>query len=122
MEEALALSKESGDRLGIARGLHVMGAEALNQGRFVAARSLYEESLAISEELGDVWRVAWVLEGLAREAAQRQPVRAARLLGASEALREAAGIPESPFIVPWVRTAREHSVAVARNRLGEEAF
>jgi predicted ATPase/DNA-binding CsgD family transcriptional regulator len=121
LEESLALIKELRDRLGTARTLYVMGVVAFDQGRFVAARSLYEESLAISEELGVVWHVASVLEGLARVAAQRQPVWAARLLGASEGLREAAGVPE-PAFPPWIRATREQGVAVARHRLGEEAF
>ena len=122
MEESLALIKESGDRLGTARCLYLMGEVASDQGKFVAARSLYEECIAIYQELGTVYPFAWSLEGLARVTAPHQPVWAVRLLGAAEALRETVGAPEPAVNVPSIRATREQGVAVAHDRLGEEAF
>ena len=49
---------------------------------------------------------------------QGEPVRAAHLWGAAEALREAIGTP-----IPRVyRTGYQQTVAAARSQLGEEDF
>ena len=51
-------------------------------------------------------------------AMQGRPERAARLLGASAALREEIGTP----LPPIVRTDHDHASNAAREALGEEAF
>ena len=59
------------------------------------------------------------MEGLARVAAvQGRPERAARLLGASAALREELGTPLSPI----VQADHDHALNAARAALGGEAF
>ena len=76
--------------------------------------------------LGMVWRLVGeafetvaCLGGLARvAAAQGRPERAARLLGASAALREEMGAT----LTPIVREDHDHASNEARSALGEEAF
>ncbi len=50
-EESLALSRELGDRLGIANALHGLGYIAVEQGDFARARLLQEEVVAIMREI-----------------------------------------------------------------------
>jgi hypothetical protein len=96
-----------------------MGREAHGQGEYEAAWALLEESLAIFRELGDKEGIAQNLEGLAALAVARaQLVRAARLFGAAEGLREAMGAP----LRSADRAEHDRSVAAARAALGEEAF
>jgi predicted ATPase/DNA-binding SARP family transcriptional activator len=52
-EESLAISRELGDKQGVAQSLSYLGLTAYAQGDYAATRSLHEESLAISRELGD---------------------------------------------------------------------
>jgi predicted ATPase/DNA-binding SARP family transcriptional activator len=95
-EESLAIRKELGNRRGMAHAVRSLGRVACRQGDYGAARSLYQESLAIHRELGDKSGLARLLADFAGLAAgQRQAQRAARLLGAAEALCEAidAGPP-----------------------------
>jgi hypothetical protein len=83
------------------------------------ARALIAESLAIFWELGHRFGIAQNLEGLAAVAvAQGQPERAARLIGAAEALREVIGAP----LPPADRAEHDRSVAAGRTARGEEAF
>jgi DNA-binding NarL/FixJ family response regulator len=64
--------------------------------------------------------VSDALAGLAVVAvAGDEPERAARLMGAAEALRDAIGIP---ILLPADRAAHERSVASLRATLGEGAF
>jgi hypothetical protein len=143
-EEALAISRELGDRWGIAAWLNNLGLIAYRQGEYGAARSLHEESLSISHELGDRLSIAGSLEALAELACEEpgQPGagggarpggaapevdaadnagagwRAARLYGAGEALREAIGAPVS------LNQQEEYRRQVSRvlEMLGEEEF
>ena len=69
--------------------------------------------------MGKAFETVACLEGLARvAAAQGRPERAARLLGASAALREEMGTPLSPI----VRADHDHASNAAREALGGEAF
>jgi predicted ATPase/transcriptional regulator with XRE-family HTH domain len=124
-EESLVLCREMGHRSGIARSLFVLGRVAEGLGDYVAARALYEESLAIGRVVDDnrhlASRLAFstFIEGLAGLfVAQGEPVKAVRLWGAADALREAMGTP----IPPVYRADYERSVAAARAQLGENAF
>jgi hypothetical protein len=85
----------------------------------VAARALYEESLEIAREIDYQEQIAPALEGLAVVAAkQGEPVRAAHLWGAAEALREAIGTP----IPPVYGLDYQQAVATARSQSGDDAF
>ena len=68
---------------------------------------------------GTVTLIPPCLEGLATvAAAQGEPLWAAHLWGAAEALREAIGTPIPPVYCPGYQQA----VAAARGQLGEEDF
>lgn len=63
-EESLTLSREIGDKKGIAASLNELGSVAWHQGDYNAARAIYEESLNISREVGDKPGVAATLGNL----------------------------------------------------------
>src|SRR5262249_13844587 len=93
LEESLELRRELGDQDGIASSLHGLGLAALVRDEWTTAHSLFLESLRVRAALGDRGGAAGGLEGLAAVAvASQQPDRAALLLGAAEAQREALGL------------------------------
>ena len=93
--------------------------ERAHRGDLVTARALLEEGLAILRALNDKWFIAFCLEELASVVmAQGEPVWAARLWGAADALRDTVGLP----LPPVFRADYERSVAAARTRIGEKAF
>jgi predicted ATPase/class 3 adenylate cyclase len=63
-EESLALSRQLGDREGIAWSLNNLGVVAINQGDLARARSLLEEHLSLAEAAGDRPGVATALMDL----------------------------------------------------------
>jgi hypothetical protein len=97
-----------------------LGRLAFEEEDYGAARACYEESLTLLRELGHVRR--YIADSLrlvaALAAAQGEPERSARLLGAAEALRDAIGTP----VDPADRADDERNVSAVRARLGEEAF
>jgi tetratricopeptide (TPR) repeat protein len=115
-EESLAVAREIGDKRVIAIALYNLGGVALHGGDHAASCSLRQESLVIRHELGDRVGVAECLEGLADAAGQTE--RAARLLGAAQALRDALGAP----VAPAVESGHQDDVAAVRTALGKEAF
>jgi ATP/maltotriose-dependent transcriptional regulator MalT len=120
LEESLAIGKQTGVEtdaielcLGLARLLAV-------QGDVAAARRLYHEGVTLLFEC-NVYKegVAASLEGLAAlEAGQGAQRLAARLWGAAHALRETIGAP----VYPVYHASYERATALARARLGEQAF
>ncbi len=78
-----------------------------------------QEGLALFRELGKQTGIAFSLEGLAGVAgAQKQSLRAARLFGAAEALREIINFP----LAPSNRAYYERIVATPRAQLDAAAF
>jgi predicted ATPase len=117
--ESLRVAREMGAKVGIARALHDLGQVTLKQRDGAAARANFQESLALWCEIDSHWGTVESLEAIAYLAmAERQPERAARLLGAAESLRQTIGIRHRPF----ERTDYESSVVAIRASLGEEAF
>jgi predicted ATPase/DNA-binding SARP family transcriptional activator len=53
LEESLELSRELGDKRGMAKSLHNSGMVSVLQGDYTAAKTSYEESLALLKETGD---------------------------------------------------------------------
>ena len=97
LEESVAQYKEIENYSGIAYSLGDLGSAAIHKGDIKQAISCYKEALALYLKLG-YWEfgltgdIAVGLEQLARSAVVcHQPERAARLLGAAEALRESSG-------------------------------
>lgn len=60
-QEALAVYRALGDRLGIARVLNNLGLVAVELEDHAAAQSLFEESMALRRELGDQQGISFVL-------------------------------------------------------------
>ena len=57
-EESLTLSRQLGDRQGIAASLNELALVAMMRGDYVAAHAMYEESVALLRALGDKWDLA----------------------------------------------------------------
>jgi predicted ATPase/DNA-binding SARP family transcriptional activator len=118
LTESLALSEGIGFREGIAWSVEQLGLIAAVDGD-PAAISLLRRSLDLHSELRDRWRMSSVLEDLAAIAlAQGSAPRAARLLGAAEALRNAIGT----VIAPCERLQHNQTTQRVRAELGDEAF
>jgi predicted ATPase/DNA-binding SARP family transcriptional activator len=119
LEEALAIGRELGDKPGIALCVHNLGRFAWDRGEYAVARSHYAESLSIERELGNKRGIAEDLEALGKVVgALGQPERAARLMGAAAAVRDAIGAPHWPVD----RAEYECCLAAVRSTLDEAAF
>lgn len=96
-DEALAISTRLGDAVFIALSLANAGQLALEQHDLARARSLYRESLTHASSVGNLWLVADALTGLAGLAARSGDARrAARWLGAAQAMCDILGTPSVP--------------------------
>lgn len=111
-EESLTRFREIGDDHFSARTGGYLAYPALLRGDVQRAESLIATSLGTSLELGDTWGIA---EGLARlsavHAAGGNAIRAARLGGAAEALRQTIGMQSMPeeeaMLAPHLIAARD---------------
>jgi len=120
-EEALAISRETGDRLAGYVSIYSLALSVRARGDYGRAGRLYIEGLGLAVEMGDKANAAYYLEGLAALIAERgEPERAARLFGAAEALLEAVGAPL--YVQAQDRALYEEAVEALRSRLGEETF
>lgn len=94
LNEALLLSRESENICSTCFCLVGLGQVALASHNYTEAQRFFTGALALCRSLNSREGISWVLEGFAGLAApQSQPVRAARLYGAAEALREFIGAP-----------------------------
>jgi non-specific serine/threonine protein kinase len=119
LEESLAIGRETENKKNIAWSLINLGRLALEMGDYAQARSLFEESLTINRELAAKRDIAECQEGLSYVAcALGQLDRAARLLAAAAALREAIGSSVAPFL----REDHDRALAAVRAGLSEAAF
>jgi predicted ATPase/DNA-binding XRE family transcriptional regulator len=115
-EQSLDISRELDDKWGIAYSLDGLGLRILDQRDYALAYSLIQEGLTLRRELDDKSGIARSLERLARIAGRGgQPVRAARLFGAAEALRQKEDIPIMPVDYPTY----EKTVVEAHTQLDE---
>jgi predicted ATPase/class 3 adenylate cyclase len=95
--EGLAACVAADDRPGAAAAGAALGDAALAAGDHARAGKALSEALLLAFELAQRLSVASCLESLARLAhAQAEPVKAARLLGVADALREEMGTPRPP--------------------------
>jgi predicted ATPase/DNA-binding CsgD family transcriptional regulator len=121
-EEGLALGRDIGDRLSICNALFNLAQLALAGGGYDAAFRWFAEGIAPSEELGDRGNIAHILEGLGIVAGARgETLKAARLLGASEALISAIGLRGHTYYRPD-RALYGRIEASARATADEVAF
>jgi hypothetical protein len=92
-EEALVLYREVSDILGISICLIDLGLLALIRREYVRAAGLLRENLAVAHRTRDLFNIQFALVGLGGVACgEGHLLRAARLWGAAEAAREAAGM------------------------------
>jgi DNA-binding CsgD family transcriptional regulator len=118
-EEAMDIARQQGDERGRVSQLRELGVIAIERGDYDRAAACLQESLRVCRELGDVRGIAVSQENLAWLAAiQGQPVEAARLFGAAEALLESTGAR----LMPYLRADYERRVAIARDLLDEPTF
>ena len=103
-EESLALYRELGDGWLVAVLQWAVGVTALLLGHVEQARNYFRENLEAGRGLGTDWGLPFSFEAFAALAVtERQFERAARLLGASEAMRERVGISTAPADHPALR-------------------
>jgi predicted ATPase/DNA-binding CsgD family transcriptional regulator len=115
LDEALSISRQIGYQEGIAWSQHELAILARREHDLPGAAALLRTSMRLHHELGDRWRVASVLEEVAGGVLVRlDPGRAAELLGATEALRDALQAP----LPPAERPDYEAAVEALRARLG----
>jgi non-specific serine/threonine protein kinase len=117
LEESRVRSRACGFDWGVAQAARILGQLAHDRHDARRAASMYAENLALSQAQGDLISIAVVFWDWAELAAETgQGERAARLLGAAEALMEAAGAQREPHAeanAGWSRT---------RAQLGAAAF
>ena len=89
LQAAHAVLAGAGHHHGAARSLAALGSVALHEHRTADAVERLRESIELANRVGDRGIMAWALELLGDTLAETEPQRAARLLGAAEALREA---------------------------------
>lgn len=119
LANGLALFREVGDQERVAWALHALGRVAEDQANTTGAGAYFAESLALRREQAHRPGIAASLAGLARVAATAgAPERAARLLAAADAVREAGGVT----VAPDERVDDERLLATARAVLGPVAF
>ena len=118
-KEALPLLEATGYKSDIPALLHNLGYVYLSTGDHEQATSLFTDSLVLQKELGNKAGIAECLAGCAAVAGVGgQPARAARLFGATHALREAIGAG----LWPGERIECERNLASARAQLDNDAW
>jgi predicted ATPase/DNA-binding CsgD family transcriptional regulator len=118
-EQSLALDRTRGDKYDIGLSLANLLLVALSEGDVPHAEQLTTELRTLSAAIGNQMLTAYALEGQAAVVGTRgQPVLAARLFGAAEALWEAIGAS----LPPIEQAVFEPHVAAARTGLGSSIF
>lgn len=118
-QESLALRQEIGDRLGTSLSLNSLGYTYLTRGDTSDAERCFVQSLTVLREQGDKSHIVLDLVGLAATARLLgDPLRAARLYGAAEALRQRVG----SAIEPDVRVLIEPHLSAICAQLDQVAF
>jgi len=118
-KESLALYRELGDKGRASNALRSLGHIAADQGDYDMAAAYYTQSLVLVYELGHKPNIALCLAALAGvAAAQGQPLRAALLFGAADALRATS----HGLIPPADQFAYERNLAQAQQGVSAETF
>ena len=118
-EESLNISRRVGEKWGIAIVLGSLGWVALLRNDFEKMRGLLRESLSIRRETGDRGGMAWCLEKLAEAASLGgEPEKAARIFGATSALRGPVGSVIDSADLP----DHDRLVSELQSALGKKAF
>jgi len=121
LEESLALCRKLGDLRSASMALFILGMTELRRGNLERGAMFFKEGAGITRELGDRLGAPYFAEGLAKLATLRvSPVRAARLWGAAETLREQMGVSLSAFDL--ANSDYELDLASVRSALDEATF
>ena len=118
--QVLAICRTHGDLWGMGIVLFDLALLRVVQQRYDEARALSREGMALGRQFGDQRAIAWCLGVLAgADAAEGQPLRAARLLGAMEGLLDGIGSSAQPTYSALIgdRLAR-----VLQEQLGPHAY
>ena len=119
LEEALTLFRSVGHTVGTATALGDLAYLAFERGDLVQAFPMARESIALRWELRDRWGLTGGIGGMAVLARLSGDYRrAARLSGASDALREAIGVPVDDLRRPL----HERETAALREALTADVF
>jgi tetratricopeptide (TPR) repeat protein len=133
-EESLSISRELGDKEGIAASLHNLGRVRVEQGDYRLARSHFEESLAIDRSLESWCGIAntlhglgWVVLGLGDLSLARSLYEESLALGrrignrlrVSDALHGLGHVTSYQGDLPLARRFYEESLAISRE-LGDK--
>lgn len=119
LEQGMALQEEIGEKEGMAGNLRNLALTLLYRGDHERAKAILGKSLALSQELDYKLYIADGLNVSGRIAGERnQAVRAARLWGAAEGLRESIGAP----LPTSERELFEPHIVATRHQLGEAAW
>jgi DNA-binding CsgD family transcriptional regulator len=119
LTESLRLNQEVGNQYSVAWSLYHLASTLGLQGDVAAASTLYRQGLDLALALHYQRLIVACLEGSAIVAAtQGQPIHAARLWGAAEALRQQSGV----VLPAGLRPFSEQAQASVRAQLGEAAF
>ena len=111
LEESLMIWRDLEHRAGMASALDGLGCVKFAQGDFSTAGALHQEGLLIQRALGNLAGIERSLNGLAQVVgALGDALRAARIGGAAEQLREKVGIAQ----LPGRRRLYDQSIAAAR--------
>ena len=121
IEEYMPLVKQLRDSRGTAVLYHTAAYAALGLGNVESSLEYFRNSMILADEVGDRQGIGWTLTGFAEVACDKhQPLRAARLFGAAEALLQSLGIPPTEHAVDREMYAR--SVAATRSMLSSTSF
>jgi predicted ATPase/DNA-binding SARP family transcriptional activator len=114
-EESIARFRELGEAWGLVVALGELSNTALRSGDYAGAVRHCRESLALCQGLGDIWSTSRCLEDMATALYRLgEALRAAKLFGAGEALRETIGA----FVPEGYRPDYASTVAEMRASLG----
>ncbi|HEX2180310.1 MAG TPA: tetratricopeptide repeat protein, partial [Actinomycetota bacterium] len=118
----LEIARRLADPVSTYFALYILSQAALARGDLAASAPLLKEGLAVVGEVGNPTRLTYYLEtyGLVLGAGGDH-LRAARLLGASEGVRKAAGVPHYIYLAA-PGGLYERTVAALREALGDERF
>jgi len=121
-EEALALTRLTGDRFAANISLNLLAQAAWASGEHRLAERYLREALAVAHEIRAWMDAAYCVQGLAAAAGERdEQQRAARMLGAADAMLESAGHRFRDMATDD-HEPHQHAVSAAREQLGKRAW
>jgi predicted ATPase/transcriptional regulator with XRE-family HTH domain len=122
ISRGLGSARRRGDRLTAYVALFNLSQLDIARGDHRSALGHLHEGIRLTQETGDLANLVYFLEALAVvESAIGEPSRVALLLGAAEAVREAAGGQVYGYYKPD-EALREQAAADARASLGDDAY